>query len=264
MNATARGWRQALVGLVVGLLLGWGLGRLSRDSLEKPLAMELVLVTVLCLTAAELVHRLEQAHDGFLRRTEEIGRRLEELAVRPPEPTARHPSRELPEPAALAAPPDSSPPPSPPPRGGAAASPAVFSPSPRPEPPSSSPPGREGLRPLTPGVAVELWNLFLREGNGLFLAPGLERLITRLGVSARAVEGSALGLSDRVLGLEPQDGSGKVLLLPSFRHAPRAVSEWFDAPATGNRQALIRRLLRPALARRGESGLQLFQRGRVE
>ncbi len=109
-----------------------------------------------------------------------------------------------------------------------------------------------------------LWNRYLAEGNGLFSVRGLQRQLDKETLAGEVLSGESLGLSDSVAAVDLKDEWGRLYLVPSFTRSTLAVADWFDAPFSNARTALVKRLLRPAILSQTAEGWQCIRRGAIE
>lgn len=109
-----------------------------------------------------------------------------------------------------------------------------------------------------------LWNLYLAEGSGLFSVRGLKRQLDQGELGGDVLSGESLGLSDSVAAVDLRDEWSRLYLVPSFTRSTLAVADWFDAPSSIARTALVKKLLRPAILGRTTEGWQCTRRGAVE
>lgn len=116
---------------------------------------------------------------------------------------------------------------------------------------------------VDPGRLVEIWESYRRKGEGKFSAQGLQQRIAAAGITADVLPGEQFGAGDNVLAVDFRVG-GPLYLLPNFHKPVRTVSPWFQPLGPESRTAVIQRLIRPATARRSESGLDLETKGEIE
>lgn len=112
---------------------------------------------------------------------------------------------------------------------------------------------------------ADVWETYLREGDGRFTAVGLQSQLDAAGVSGRVVPGVALGTGELTLAVDFGDGSGRLYLLPHINATLRALDDWFHATNSGgSRLARISRLIEPAVVCRSAGGGNLLKKGLVE
>jgi hypothetical protein len=110
---------------------------------------------------------------------------------------------------------------------------------------------------------IDVWETYLKSG-AMFNETGLRRQLETSQIDADVIPGSQFGGGDSVHAVDLKDGSGILYLLPDFAKPPRALEEWFQSRDSGSRMARIKRLVRPATARRSGGRINLESKGEVE
>ena len=146
-------------------------------------------------------------------------------------------------------------------------SPSRGSTEPSPKP-AKEPRREERSAPTAAGdIAAKLvraWTSYFDDGDGRFTVAGLQWFLEKEGLPRDSAHpGDRFGIGDDVLAVAI-DGSGEVYLLPNFTTSVHALSNRFEVGKGVARDATVRRLKRPAVARHGRSGFEIVSKGAVE
>lgn len=111
---------------------------------------------------------------------------------------------------------------------------------------------------------IKVWEAYWKKGDGRFNAKGLQRWMSQEEVIGTVISGRQLSAGNNILGIDLQDTSGKVYLVPNFKKSPPALSPWFNVLGSQVGSAKIQRVDRPAVAHRTDTGFEVRVKGVVE